>query len=135
MYIGVECYFLVLLISTVGKTEVNEESDMNCMADIGPLLKNEKPLINQEETHLVELKNEPSFFSTLYDGFKSGVSIAYDSVDSAKHHFHSKLSGIALEFTEKVREIIKNEFLLLILDSFTNIVQSSTAPGRCCFFL
>ena len=128
------CQLLFILL-VVGNAENNEEREVKVKDDIGPI-----PQVNlceedwigskHEETQLVELSHEPNFFSTLYDGFSSSVSTVYNSASIAKDHLYSKASNLTSEFAEKVRTIVKDEFLVLIMDGFTKIVHTSTAPGR-----
>lgn len=138
------CWLLIWPIhSLVTGNEVSPEDSVEVMKNLGPdslpsciQPKNSKPnsfeehedlLMKDQNTQLAKMEPEWSIFSSVYGALTSGVSTVYYT---AKDQLYSKVSDISSEFAGIVRNIFKNELLVLIADRFAEIVQNVTAPGR-----
>lgn len=73
---------------------------------------------------------ELNFLSNLYEGFSSGISTVYRSADSAKTRIYSKISDATLDFADKVRTILREEFWDLIANGIADVFNTATAPGN-----
>ena len=77
------------------------------------------------ETQVAEVNYSFNFFKSAYDGLSTGVSNLYSTASSAKDRVYSYIDA----YSEKVRKIVKNEFVYLIADGVADVLKRITSPG------
>ena len=132
---------LIWLLLWVGENEGTDfRSNVTVDYDIGPsgsanTLKpdqsDENEINKNSEDGMTQIAviDEENIFSALYNGLSNSVSRVYSSASSVKDEIFSRVSNMTSDFVEKVRTILRDEFLDLVSHGFLKSLAKVTAPG------
>lgn len=106
---------------------IGPESIETCdVADCSTTTKKPK---ESQTSDLAVNKYYPNFFKLIYGSVSNAINTVYRAAASEGSKLYSTLQNSTAEFAEAVREVLREEFSELVVNGFSNIIASATAPG------
>lgn len=77
------------------------------------------------ERDLALTHSKDNLFQLIYGSVSSAISTVYRT----GNRIYSTVQNSTSDFVEAVREVLREEFFNLVINGFTNVVDTATAPG------